>query len=484
MSDWVGSIVSLDCGDVLGTYQGQVQWIDNGDNTLTLRNAFRNGLKCEVPNVTIRSSDIRELKILNSPEDAKDVFCRKATPSKLSKEVEESINPKCPSPVKVIHASGMATNGFIQGSNPPMNNMYSGSYTKRATPTRDYGLANQNGQYSNGQYNNGHYLTNGYNNKQNGNQRLTPTRDPDVRRQNDFDFEKNLQLFDKQAEYAKIENDMPEGMMVDKKPTKYRCDENVLSTGPVVLQQIKTPGTAGRSYVTDSGLVVPCISTGLRNTILSLAVKYGITIDRQIEMVGRSASEMVLQLLGGCHRLSPQNGHQLPVVVILCGPHLQGAKGINCARQLANHNVKTLLYVPNFVRMPEEIEKELKLYELCDGKRTSCAKDLPQGPVDMIVNALDNHDNLQLRHQDWYTSLVNWAGNKRANCLTIDPPIEGSLLESKWSLAVCLPLEMKACNSQMYLCDLGIPKKVYSEAGIKYMSPFGHKFVIPLHERT
>ena len=36
----------------------------------------------------------------------------------------------------------------------------------------------------------------------------------------------------------------------DKKVSKYRCDENVLQTTPVVLQQIKVPNQSGHSYVT------------------------------------------------------------------------------------------------------------------------------------------------------------------------------------------------------------------------------------------
>lgn len=59
----------------------------------------------------------------------------------------------------------------------------------------------------------------------------------------DFDFEKNLALFDKKAVFEEIENANPDCVKVveSKKPQKYRCDENVLQSGPVVLQQIKVP---------------------------------------------------------------------------------------------------------------------------------------------------------------------------------------------------------------------------------------------------
>ena len=52
-ADFVGSVVSIDCGDVLGTYQGQVIGIDKSDNSLTIIKGFRNGVQCQVPKLTI-----------------------------------------------------------------------------------------------------------------------------------------------------------------------------------------------------------------------------------------------------------------------------------------------------------------------------------------------------------------------------------------------------------------------------------------------
>jgi len=67
----------------------------------------------------------------------------------------------------------------------------------------------------------------------------------------EFDFEKNLALFDKKAVFEEIESNTPEGALIaEKKPTKYRYDENVLQSKPVKLQQIKVPKDYGSSYVT------------------------------------------------------------------------------------------------------------------------------------------------------------------------------------------------------------------------------------------
>ena len=74
------------------------------------------------------------------------------------------------------------------------------------------------------------------------------------------------------------------------------------------------------------------------------------------------------------YRLTPQNAHQQPSVVVLCGPHVQGAQGVNCARHLATHNIQVTLFMPSFVKVLQELEDELKLYDLCDGIKTSSVK--------------------------------------------------------------------------------------------------------------
>lgn len=126
----------------------------------------------------------------------------------------------------------------------------------------------------------------------------------------EFDFEKNLAMFDKQAVFDEIENNGYPGMVVRAiergHEAKFKNDENVLQSKPTVYNQIRVhnggAGISNKEYVTDSGLVVPSISYEVRCKLISLAEQYGLSPERQIEMVGRSAAEMVLQLLGGSNR--------------------------------------------------------------------------------------------------------------------------------------------------------------------------------------
>ena len=52
----------------------------------------------------------------------------------------------------------------------------------------------------------------------------------------------------------------------------------------------------------------------------------------------------------------------------------------------------------------------------------------------------------------------------------------------KMSLVGGLPLAHQPEAGKLYLANLGIPRNIYKEVGIKFSSPFGAKFVIPLHD--
>jgi len=53
-SQFIGSMVSVDCGEVLGIYQGQLDGIDQSKQILTIINAFHNGTRCSVPHISIK----------------------------------------------------------------------------------------------------------------------------------------------------------------------------------------------------------------------------------------------------------------------------------------------------------------------------------------------------------------------------------------------------------------------------------------------
>lgn len=172
--------------------------------------------------------------------------------------------------------------------------------------------------------------------------------------------------------------------------------------------------------------------------------------------------------------MNPNNAHQWPTVVALCGPHRSGAAGVNCARQLSSHGVKTVVYVES----SEDVSllQELLLYKLTENKVETEVKKLPM-VVDLVLVALCEENSPRT-----VAPVARWVNNYRASIIAIEPPSTGTPgIISKYSLLSGLPLSHSSDNGRLYLCNLALPNKVFSDVGITYRSPFGPKFVIPLH---
>lgn len=119
----------------------------------------------------------------------------------------------------------------------------------------------------------------------------------------DFDFEKNLALFNKQKVWEEINLTKPDvlqstGGVRNKSTQKYRHDENVIQTNPTALRQIIVPAPDGKEYVTDDGLIIPSITYELRRQLFSAAERRGLSCEKQVELMGRAATEVAIQLLG------------------------------------------------------------------------------------------------------------------------------------------------------------------------------------------
>jgi enhancer of mRNA-decapping protein 3 len=110
--------------------------------------------------------------------------------------------------------------------------------------------------------------------------------------------------------------------------------------------------------------------------------------------------------------------------------------------------------------------------------------DLPEGQVDLVLCAMDNHADSSKPTANVRANIAAWLGRNRAIVMAIDPPATGpSVAAAKCSLSLALPLALGERCGQVLLCDVALPRCVYRELGIQYSSPFAHKFVIPLHSR-
>ncbi|KFB53332.1 AGAP003131-PA-like protein [Anopheles sinensis] len=307
----------------------------------------------------------------------------------------------------------------------------------------------------------------------------------------EFDFEKNLALFDKQAIWNEIDAIQTKASEGEKRQrqapnsaakTKYRHDENVLASIPAQYRQIEiecaATALASQEYVTDEGLVIPSVPATVRNTVEQLAEGNGLSRQRQNDFLARGATELALQLLGGSRRLTPNNQHQWPKIVVVCdGTQSERLNevGFSTARQLACHGLETVVYVSS-VTDPTRVSTELPLYMATGNKFTLDVNTLP--PCDLVIAAVTT-PKLSERLRAWIT-------NSRAPVLAIDPPgagLEG--ISIKCSILPILPVNGIDANDacgRLYLCNIGIPNQFFNRAGIAYKSPFD-KFVIPIHRR-
>ncbi|XP_010881942.1 enhancer of mRNA-decapping protein 3 [Esox lucius] len=475
-ADWLGSQVSINCGETLGVYQGEVSSVDQSSQTISLRQPFHNGVKCPVPEVTFSAMDIKELKLLHIVSSKDGMGLKSSAPVAVPRQGDYNTSETLASPQQQCSKSFGDKHLEVPGQPKAFRRRHnSWSSSSRG--------ANQVTPKKNGVKNGG------VGQRQHRDDECFGD-DVDDRLDMDFDFEGNLALFDKAAVFSQINGSdrrgngaRSRGTPQDHTTLQYRHDENILQARPVVYRQIAVPQPGPQEYCTDSGLVVPSISYELRTRLLSVAERHGLSLERRLEMTGVCASQMALTLLGGPNRLTPKNVHQRPTVAVLCGPHVQGAQGISCGRHLANHEVEVILFLPNFVKMLDAVAGELTLYGKTEGKHVSSIKELPDSPVDLIINCLDCHENTFLMDQPWYRAAADWANQNRAPVLSLDPPVggQGQAVEAKWTLSLALPLPLTEGAGRVYLCDIGVPRQVFQEVGIEYHSPFGCKFVVPLH---
>ncbi|KAL4091949.1 hypothetical protein QTP88_026548 [Uroleucon formosanum] len=428
-NQYKGCCVSINCVDG-SVVQGEVSGMSDDNETLILKRPFKNGIPHTEKEIRLKASMIENLKIIKAQLEIEPVNNN----SQVAKNIKKSVPVPKPNNVKQKNKAKNASNS--EPEQPPQN-------------------------FSN--------------HKERNDACFGVSLDTIVKE--DFDFEKNLALFNKKAFYNKIHK-KPDLVPHEKVSNKYKHTENVLHSTPVKFRQVTVPSPAINEYITDDGLVVPSITSELRWKLFNLVEENGLTIGRQNEIIGRAATEMVLQLLGGGYRFNPRNEHQWPRVVVLCGPNRSGAMGVNCARQLSSYGVHTVVVLSEPGLYTPQLANEMALYQFTTGTLITSAAEL-HGLLDpdfVVVSLADEQTDTVSRN------ITNWAKSVRSPLMAIDPPSQGTpSVVVKYSLVPALPLSYNESNGKIYLCNMGIPTQVFHLTGIQYKSPFGSKSVIPLH---
>lgn len=540
--NWIGKAVSIHCRGDIGVFQGVIKQVSPVEIVIT--KAVRNGIPLRKTNVevTLTCKDIEKLELISST-NLPNLYPGAASSS--SKQVDDSVTAGLDS-LKISGGAGggsrqqNGTSGQVVRNKTPTGenrkqvaakspgpNKYSqqqqgsgqrngfenGSAKSTSRPieingSTKWGLTpyskNENQQQqqlqqpqqkkknprngNGGPAGNGNGYQQRYNNNHKNSAFGTPVDDPMM--DEDFDFEKNLALFDKQAIWDEIDaiQQKPDlvRQTVSSAKKKYRHDENVLSSEPTQYRQIELepsiiPGSSQQptaEYLTDEGLVIPSIPRSTRNLVQQLAENHGLGADRQNDLLARGAAEIALQLLGGSRRLTPNNQHQWPKIVVVCDEPYNARIseiGIATGRMLACHGLKVVVYV-SCASKSTRTSHELELYAATGNLFTFNVNALPSS--DLVIAAI--------KARRLADPLRKWILENRAPVLAIDPPAGGlESVPAKCSLLPVLPLNdlgPEAATGRLYLANLGIPDKFFTDSGIKYKSPFD-KAVIPIHRR-
>ncbi|CAG0890638.1 unnamed protein product [Darwinula stevensoni] len=493
--DWIGSLVSIDCGPHLGAYQGQVKYVNPVDQCVTLQKVFHNGIPLSPQEVVIRAEEIENLSILKKGEGRSDTSAVSTVKKQGKKMTKIQGNFSGCDPVVKNGTNGRGS----RTTDPSDKNGTNGRGSRTADLSDKNGTNGRGSRTADPSDKNGRGIRipdpvdrSGRGNlpdSSSRNIRILPSeslgRSPDKREvQRQRQAERDEACFGTPAVFEEINGQKPDlvkGVEGRKKNAKYKHEESVLPSSLVTRSK-------ENSWVSDDGKVVPGLSLSMREDIFKKAKENGLSLERQLDMMGRGAVEMVLQLLGGSQRLNSGNCHQAPCVVILCGPSWQGATALNAARQMASHGIKTVVYLPDLPSSPPYVLKELKLYKLTNESLTTSVLGLPDTSVDLVVNGTENHEEACSPQGSWLTPLVQWVAQCKAPILTLDPSVsfQSSPIKGKWNLVPLFPLIYQGSTppQPLYVCDLGIPALIFSQVGVQYRSPFGAKFVIPVHPRS
>jgi enhancer of mRNA-decapping protein 3 len=231
-------------------------------------------------------------------------------------------------------------------------------------------------------------------------------------------------------------------------------------------------------------------------------VEFGLTEDMIAENSGRGIAEVALTAINpGGRRLARDNPNARPVIVVLAGNHLGGARAVAAARHLQARGPKVMVALLGFERAADwdkDVRRQVDLFRKFGGsvrawKETEEALKRLQAPPELIIDALlGRHKEFEaLGDQDRRTvlSIVGWANKSRAACLAVETPsgvggstgevaiLEGEPLEVRAKYIVCLGAPrtglLKALQNGagrdpqwlIWVVDIGV-NKPWREAGI------------------
>jgi len=404
-----GALVEIDCS-VLGVYRGVIESVNESDQSVAISKASKDGKKLVYPDVVIAAADIANIRFLD-----------KSTSPVLKERNSSNGTNGTRSPLKANRGSNDKDSNGKDHQQQRTRTTSNSLSTSRARRDKEcFGVASD-----------------------------------EATLYEDFDFEKNLELFNKAKVFAEI-NRATKGENVVRladcnirKDKKYRHDENVLSNLDKVVSREEK-----RSIwftVVPSAIKIPAVTRPTRDLILHEATKLGISVDSLREAMARDICSVILQ----------QNNRSSVVFVVspekVSGSLNVSLCGITAARQLAG-KVKNLYVLCNRA-VTDGDGAFLSELELCRLAGVRVVDSMSAATRADIVVGCTLHPYLDQCGQLPSTTV-----------LLVDPPFYSANL-ADMVLFPLLPLQSSVplendVKCRLYIGDLGVPAKLFDRVDV------------------
>ncbi|AFH49667.1 Hypothetical protein IALB_1961 [Ignavibacterium album JCM 16511] len=239
-------------------------------------------------------------------------------------------------------------------------------------------------------------------------------------------------------------------------------------------------------FKTKTGIVVPSVTMEQMIEIDRIAIEEtGPNLFQMMENAGRNLAELSIKTLSKSWAKSE--------ILILAGTGGNGGGGICAARHLANKGANVKVCVTE----PEKL-KNVTAYQLHILKSTNAKiisiKELKNEHPDLIIDAIIGY-SLSGEPKGKSLELIKWASQQLGIKISLDIPSginsttgEAAIHHIKPDITMTLALPktglFPSVTGELYLADIGIPKKVYEKLKLNYQSPFEEKFYVRLFQES
>lgn len=232
----------------------------------------------------------------------------------------------------------------------------------------------------------------------------------------------------------------------------------------------------------ESRIEVPSVTMEQMIEIDRIAIEEtGPNLFQMMENAGRNLAEITIDTLG--KKWKSAN------IIVLAGTGGNGGGGICAARHLANRGTNVKVCITDPERLKEVTASQLHILKSTNAKIISI-EELQNEDPDLIIDAIIGY-SLSGEPKGNSLELIKWATKQLGIIISLDVPSginstsgEASKNHIKPDLTLTLALPktglLSSTTGELYLADIGIPKKVYEKLKLKYLSPFEEKFYVKL----